>query len=296
MVTLRAGDVTLEIAPEVGGSVTRLDQARDGRVLHWLRPTPAEAVAQRNPLAVASFPLVNYSNRIRDGRFPIGGETIQLPIHHPERHALHGDGWTHPWTVEAATATEATLAFDWTQPDRPMRYTARQHYALRPDGLAMTISLTNREDRPMPGGIGFHPWFPLTPGARMTANLPRVWLVDAEYMPLERVDTPPGWDFRRGLRFAGTNIANAFSGWDGTALIDWPELDMRLALAADPALRQIVLYAPDGGDFFCVEPVSNGVDAFNLGAAGVPDVGYTVLPPGGTLSGTATLTFGRIPG
>ena len=58
----------------------------------------------------------------------------------------------------------------------------------------------------MPAGIGVHPWFPLTPRARMTAATPLVWLVDEEYMPTGRQAPPPRLDFTHGLAFAGSNV------------------------------------------------------------------------------------------
>jgi aldose 1-epimerase len=165
-----------------------------------------------------------------------------------------------------------------------MRYTARQRFALHGRELINDIEVTNRGEAPMPAGIGVHPWFPFTTRARMTAATPLVWMVDAEYMPTGRQAPPERLDFTRGLAFAGSNVANCYSGWDGRAVIEWPEEAMRLTMLADPPLTHLVLYAPDGGDFFCVEPVSNAVDAFNLGPQGVPDVGYRLLSPGETLA------------
>jgi len=286
LLVLRAGELTLELGPACGGSILRLQERTPAGAIDWLRPASPETIARCDPMGVASFPLVPFSNRIRDARFPIGGRIVQLPLNWPpERHALHGDGWQHHWTVAAASETQAELIFEWTAPDHPLRYTARQLFALSEAELRIEIAVSNRGDGPMPAGIGVHPWFPLTPQARMTADLPWVWLVDEEYMPIERVPTPPHFDFGRGLAFAGTNVANSFPGWDGWAVIEWPEYGRRLTLLAEEPLRHLVLYAPEGADFFCVEPVSNSVDAFNLGPQGVPDVGYIVLQQNETLSG-----------
>jgi aldose 1-epimerase len=54
---------------------------------------------------------------------------------------------------------------------------------------------------------------------------------------------------------------------------------------ADPVLGHLVIYTPEGENFFCVEPVSHSVDAFNLAEAGVPDTGTVVLDPGESLRG-----------
>jgi aldose 1-epimerase len=54
-----------------------------------------------------------------------------------------------------------------------------------------------------------------------------------------------------------------------------------------------VIYTPAGQDFFCVEPVSNANDAFNMAARGVPDTGTVVLAPGEVLAGTMRLAVER---
>jgi aldose 1-epimerase len=281
---LTAGALALEICPALGGSITRFDQRHEGRTLHWMRPTPEEAIARLDPIGVACFPLVPFSNRLRHGRFAVDDRIIELPLNFPpERHALHGDGWQHRWAVLSATQDSAALGFVW---QGALRYEARQDFRLAPDALEIRIAVTNRGEGRMPAGIGLHPWFPLTPEARMTAAVDSVFLVDAEYMPLAHRAPPERWDFRRGVRFRGSGLANNFTGWDGSAAIAWPEHGMRLTMTSDGVMDQLVCYCPDGADFFCVEPVSNSVDGFNLGALGSPHAGYRLLAPGATLAGT----------
>ena len=52
-------------------------------------------------LDAASFPLVPYVNRIRDGRFTFRGREVRLaPNMAGDPSPLHGQGWLSPWTVE----------------------------------------------------------------------------------------------------------------------------------------------------------------------------------------------------
>src|SRR5690349_784157 len=96
-VTIRRGDMTVDVVP-AGGGVARWSSVRDGRLFDWLRPATPSDVARGNPLGMASFPLVPFSNRIRDGRLRFEGRTIEIPLNFPpERHALHGHGWQRPW-------------------------------------------------------------------------------------------------------------------------------------------------------------------------------------------------------
>ncbi len=137
----------------------------------------------------------------------------------------------------------------------------------------------------MPAGLGLHPYFVATPQARLTFGADRVWLVDDGNLFDRVAPVPPRWDFGGGRAVAGTGLVNGFTGWDGRAVVEWPEWRARLTLTAGPSLRHLVVYTPLGADFFCVEPVSHSVDAFNLAARGVPDTGTLVLAPGETLRG-----------
>jgi aldose 1-epimerase len=97
---------------------------------------------------------------------------------------------------------------------------------------------------------------------------------------------PAAWDFGGAPRVASLRMDNGFGGWSGEATIHWPESGLTLAIEADPALfRHLVVFIPPGLDFFCVEPVSNANDGFNLFERGVEGTGVRVLEPGESLRG-----------
>src|SRR5260370_1323779 len=83
LITLRADGAGLTVAPAVGGAVTRYWLERDGTTWEWLRPTPPEALRDVFPYRTAAFPLVPYSNRIRQGRFAFRGRAVTLPLNPP---------------------------------------------------------------------------------------------------------------------------------------------------------------------------------------------------------------------
>src|SRR5207249_2390718 len=103
-IALRRGSLSLELLPEIGGSIGAfcLETSR-GPVDLLRRATP---LAQRERLAgeTACFPLVPYSNRVREGVFSFRGKMHRLKPNmgdHP--HPLHGHGWLSPWKVVAAS-------------------------------------------------------------------------------------------------------------------------------------------------------------------------------------------------
>jgi aldose 1-epimerase len=293
LLELQAGPFALALCPEVGGSIVRAEGW--GREL--LRPAKPAAIVARDPLHLAAYVLLPFSNRVRDARFTFEGRTYHLACNFPpEPNAIHGNGWQRAWQVDRATAGEAVLSLAH-DPGRdgaaqwPFAYRATQRHTLTDDGFQVRIELCNADARSMPAGIGLHPFFPLTPATRLTARLTGVWQSDAAKLPAAHVSVPPAWDFAAGPPVAPLSLDNCFTGWDQAAVVDWPDRHLRLALEASSNLRSLVVFVPRAHDYFCVEPVSNINDAFNLAAAGVADTGLVILAPGEILSAEIRFRF-----
>jgi aldose 1-epimerase len=282
IVRLASGDARCEIAPEAGGAIAAFWWEHRGRRLDWLRPSAAAGLARGDAGDLACFPLIPYGNRIRDARFRFcGREVVEQPGDHAGRHALHGHGWRRRWAIADRAADRLILEYEHP-PDGgwPWPYRARQGFALSPEALDLTLEIENLSEALMPAGLGFHPFFPRTPEARLAAATSGVWLTDKEVLPTERTAVPQDWDFRAGRRVADVALDNVFTGWSGEAVVCWPERDARLTItAAQPLLSFLVVYTPPDRDFFCVEPASHCTDAINLAREGVADTGLRVLAP-----------------
>ena len=302
-VELHAGELHLALAPQVGGSIASFHRAwqEDGRQRRtdWLRPASAEGLARCDPLAMASFPLLPFCNRIRDGRASFEGRDIRFPPNHPgsaSPHPLHGIGWQRPWSVLAATASEASLTLDVpASPAWPWRFSARQDIALTDRQLAVGMTLTNTDDAAMPAGIGHHPYFPHTPGTRLSSVTAAMWLGDREAMPTALEVTDAVRQLRAGVTLSELDLDNNFVGWERRAEVDWPA-DAHgprrgVTLDAQAPLDYFVLYCPGGADHFCAEPVSQCTDWLNLlPTHGPQPLGGARLEPGESLTARFTLT------
>jgi len=276
LLALRTRRLGLDLAPAAGGSVARF--TCDG--VDLLRPMAAAAIASGKGNNAALYPLVPFSNRIRDGRLAFGSETYQLARNWPGvAHPMHGDGWARAWDVVRSDAVSAEIAYvherAGEQGGWPFRYRARQAYRLDEDRLTIGIALDNLEHRAVPAGIGLHPFFVREPESRLTCRAQAVWRADAEVLPVERVAVPADWDFTNGRRVDAVALDNCFDGWDGRATIAWPQRRRRLDLEAGARFRHLVIYTPPGQPFFCAEPVSH--------ANG--QVGLAALASGATLAG-----------
>jgi aldose 1-epimerase len=302
LVTLRAGELQVLLAPEVGGSIAAFSRAwQEGRLrreLHWLRPATATGLHARNPLAMASFPLVPFCNRIREGRASFEGRAVHVPPNHPGAdapHPLHGLGWLLPWQVERADESEAVLALEVEASEAwPWRFVARQHFALQERVLTVTLTVRNTDSAAMPLGLGHHPYFPHHPGTRVTSPVEAMWVADAEVMPLRLERGGPVDALRQGVELARLDLDNNFSGWQRSTRIEWPA-DVHgparaLTMEAEAPLDYFVLYCPRGHDAFCAEPVSQCTDWLNLlPRFGAGPLGGARLAPGESLAARFTL-------
>ena len=282
------GDARAEIAPASGGAIASFRWGEGAAAIDWLRPARDDASEAG---AMGCFPLVPFSNRVRFGRFEFAGRAIRLPVDAArDPHFEHGHGWRAGWRV--AEREDARLALEFAhEPDAwPWRYAARQEIRLADGALHVSLAATNLADEPMPLGLGLHPWFPRTPGCRLSAGVAAMWETDAEILPTRLAPPPSGADPRAGIAVDAVALDNVFAGWDRHARIDWPERGAALALTADAPLDFLVVYTPPGEDHFCAEPVSNATGAFNLAAAGRTDTGLVALAPGARLEIRASFT------
>ena len=292
VVELRSGSTRLNVAPDVGGSITRYASERSGTTIEWLRPASPDAIASGAAGGTSSFPMVPFSNRIRDAAFRFRGRLVRLPRNFPpEPHAIHGHAWRAPWAVVERTEAALTLEYRHAAGAWPWPYVAQQEFDLTEQRLRVRFAVTNESPTVMPVGFGLHPYFVRTPRAVVRADVGRMWEADADRMPARLVPAPPQLrPSGAGLNPDATPLDNNFVGFGGRAVIEWPEWNARLRIDADPVYSCLVIYTPAGQDFFCVEPATNCIDGFNLADAGRTDTGLIVLEPGDTATGDVTFT------
>lgn len=282
------------IAPAIGGSIASFVVA--GQPV--MRPTPSSALAARDVRRLACYPLVPYSNRIRDATLRFEGRRFALARNfgdHP--HSIHGVGWQRAWSVAESAPDRArlVLAHDARGDDArawPWPFEATQSFHLANVGaqaaalLVATITLRNTGSEAFPFGLGFHPFFAKGGRTRLGFAASRVWHNDATQLP-QLLDAIPGqWRFDPARAVDAIALDNVFTGWRGCATLVDDAQRTSVRLDADRALEFLVVYAPAAGDFIAVEPVSQETDAFNRSAAGATGTGMRVLPPGGAFSCT----------
>ncbi len=104
-----------------------------------------------------------------------------------------------------------------------------------------------------------------------------MWLATEDSMPTHAAPIPVEWSFLHATELPATLIDNAFEGWGGSAAVNWPETGLALEIESD--CGYYIVYAPEGKDFFCFEPVDHLINAHNM-AGGPERHGLTMLAPG----------------
>ncbi|MBA8881048.1 aldose 1-epimerase [Phyllobacterium myrsinacearum] len=255
----------------------------------FLRPyagTQQEFMVQR----AACFPLVPVGNRVAGNGFHFAGKRRSLVPNTQESLYLHGDGWLGDWDVLEVSAEAVAMEFS-RKADENSPYDYRATQTIRLDGttLDMHLSIVNNGDEILPFGIGFHPFFPRTPGTTLEAAASSWWTETPSHLPHARRPLPADMVFARSTSIPTSWINNAFEGWDGRAIIKWPEHNLSLRLKATEIFSRFMLFAPySDQSFFCFEPMSHTPNA--LASVETDPMGLKLLAPGEKISGGLSLT------
>ncbi|WP_062519058.1 hypothetical protein [Demequina silvatica] len=289
IITLENPHWRVGLVPATGGSVA-YGQVRIGN--EWadvLRPTSAADLSVASE--TASYPLVPWSNRIREGRLLWDGAPYALRTNWPDGTAIHGTGWEYPWEVVEHTGERAVLRFDsrdFFGVNWPWAFVARFTYALDGDRFEWTYAIDNVDEEPFPAGFGHHPFLLKRVAGSgegvLTLHCTRAYALENQMAVAAAGAIPAHADFSAGRPIGDTFVDDCLTGRTGEVLatVEYPGA-LSLDVTADPLLSHAVLYVPPGKDFFALEPVSHANDAFTLQAQGVGGTGLVTLDPGATV-------------
>jgi aldose 1-epimerase len=293
LVTVEHGPYALTVAPGFGARMVRLRHA--GRDL--LRPTPDAVVANPIVYGFAGFPLMPYSGPLFGRGFPYGGFNfggVRYPLGRNIREEptmTHGEAFVRAFRIrrQDKAAIDLEMIHDPIAGTFPFRFRGDVCYALSDAGLSIGLSVTSLDHRPMPAGLGIHPYFPKPPGTRLKFFSVGVWPPDGpEAVALGCQPLTEGLDFAAGPDVSKMVIDRLFEGWDGHAEVIAPD-GHRTVIEADGVLDKMQIYSAWDYPYACVEPVSNANDGFNRMEAGVASHGVRVLEPNRAIEGTVRI-------
>ncbi len=255
--------------------------------------------------------LFPFPNRIRAGRFSWAGKEYQLPLEDPKKaNAIHGFAVRHPWRVidQGAGSDQAWLTGEFQcsidapecLPLWPADHRLRLTYRLGRGWLRLEAEVTNPDSKPLPFGLGYHPYFqmPFLGGRsadECTVQVParRFWQLQDNLPTGDRPAVDAARDLNQPRPFASLHVDDVLTDLPGLvtakegslyqcATLNSPP-GVTLRISCSKVFRDLVVFVPPHRQAFCVEPYTCTTDAINLQQRGI-DAGLLVLPGGGTWS------------
>lgn len=297
-ITLNAGPLRAALDPALGATLTEfslLGPCDDRYPLMRRAPDGPIETGQ-----ASSFLMAPWTNRVRDARFRFAGAEHPLRPNFPDATAIHGVVRDAPWRVTDRTPVSARLAYDSRSDGAvnfPFAFASVFRAELAPDELTLDLSITNLDDRPMPAGCGHHPYFPRTLMAageqlELSAGVRGRYPMDKCLPVGPSTDDDRCAALRRGGPVGNPGLDDVFSGFDGRAVLTWPDSRVRLTMECSAGFEHLVVFTPrlNPADesspplpWICVEPCTMVNDGFNLLEDGGLATGVRVLEPGETL-------------
>lgn len=284
------------LAPSVGNMAYAFTVNRKN--LLWF-PYSGPDVLRAHPIFCGVPFLAPWANRIDGNAYWINGRqfllnpalgNLRIDSHQKPIHGLLN--FSAAWQLITAGAdgqsayATSRLEF-WRHPEMmaqfPFAHSVTMTHRLADGSLTIETGIENHGTSPMPVAIGYHPYFQLHDAPRDDWT---VHLAARDHLLLDQYLIPTG--ARDPVPFADphplrlSQLDDVFSGLirdaDGRARFWVQGKNERITVTYGSKYGVAVVYAPQGKDFICFEPMSAVTNAFNLAHAGTwPDL-QTIAP------------------
>lgn len=294
------------ILPGYGFSLFGLRLLVAGEVRPLLHAMPDFEQSPSRPARSGWPVLFPFPNRIRGGEYVFEGQSYSIP--HPGKpHAIHGFALDAPWDVVdlGGSASSAWVTGRYRisahtpqlLPFWPADAELTLTYRLMRECLTLEATVSNPDTKPLPFGIGFHPYFHLPLNrlhpdqngdailTRVQAEVDALWALDANLPTGEICALDAARDIRTGRTRAELVLDDVFTQLrfeDGMSRVQLHDLALNagIQLEMEEGYRELVLYTPpEYPHVIAVEPYSQTTDAINLHAKNI-DGGLQILAPG----------------
>jgi len=280
LLAIENDSIRVELLPRVGGRLHRL------RVfgLDLLRTPDDPGEHGRDPFRWGAYVMAPWCNRMPAVPTEVDGQTVSVPSNFPDGTAIHGQVYDAPWEVESDRSLSVTAGGEgW-----PWPYQCALRISVTDSVLTIDQSLTNLADRPMPSGLGLHPWFRRPIGLRINADA----VLPSNIDPDASVETVSGpWDLR--AMHAVPDDLDATWLAPGDLELAWPEIGVTAVMRVTSSAGVCIAVAsPSSLDAVAIEPqthASQGLRRFLRGEPG----GLHAIEPGGALRLTTELMFSK---
>lgn len=269
----------------------------EGQPLELLYADPA-LFTEGRPTRSGIPILFPFPNRIAGGTFTWDGQTWTLPLNDaPKLNAIHGFACRRPWSIVTQGANDSSAWVTGRYQSHPDEWPAAHQLTvtlrLGLDSLRLEAEVSNPDTKPLPFGLGYHPYFavPFAPGTdaadcRVQVPAESFWEL-RDCLPTGKVyPVDPGRDLRQPRHYGEVTVDDVL-----TALPRGPAGRLHplgqvtgapgctLEVFGDDSFRAVVVFTPPHRQAFCIEPYTCPTDAVNLSARGI-ECGWRTLPAG----------------
>lgn len=269
-------DTRIWIAPALGNRAVRLE--REGHNFLYWRPGEFSGIPFMAP----------WSNRMSRDGFWTNGQWNEFAS--PQDLPRDANGFTiHGLLVDSplwevagfeasAESVSVTCALNFEhRPELlanwPLKHRYEMTYRLSEGIIEVAVALVNLDQQPMPVAVGFHPYFVLPGAARdeISIHVPaRQRVVTNDCLLATGEFEPVSIPAHAGLK--EHNFDDGFTdlirGTDRNARFAAEGGDWRIETALGPGYMAAIVYAPQGHDYICIEPMAAITDGISLHAAG----------------------------
>ncbi|GHO55582.1 aldose 1-epimerase [Ktedonobacter robiniae] len=264
---------------------------------------------------IGNFVLWPLPNRVRDKHYSYQGKNYSLQDVkrvETDKALVHGlvldQIWQYEQPIIKADSVSVTTYIEQTPESPhfaayPFRSRLSLTYTLTHQGIDITYKVENKDTHDLPFGFALHPYFPILDGAQETyVTLPTDAVMEADdaLLPTGRIFEVGKlmyamYDLRQGRPVSCLNLDHVYTQIHSgeAAIIDYKKRGLQLRITASDDFTHIVIYAPPGASYLCVEHQTCSTDAINLHNQGERERQMAHLlevAPGQSYSGTLHYT------
>ncbi len=289
-----------EVSVAIGIGNTAYEMKVNGKNLLYFPFSSLGEFREKPTLCGVPF-LAPWANRLDQMSFFANGHQYNLNQElgnlrmDPNGLPIHGLlCFTPLWELVDAGASEnnayvtSRLLF-WKHPSLmaqfPFAHSIEMTYRLRNGNLNVETMIQNLASEPMPISIGYHPYFQLgdAPRDEWQVHLPvrEHVVLSPQLIPTgERKPSP----FGESVLLRGTQLDDVFTGLthdqSGKTQFSMQGKSEKITVVYGPKYPVAVVYAPQGKNFLCFEPMAGLTNAMNLKQQGLYSELQSIEPDG----------------
>jgi aldose 1-epimerase len=287
---LKNGKTKLSFLPDYGGKIS--DLSFDG--FDVFRPLSTESIKLLKSAKGGNFPLVPFSNRIKNSKFHFNNTLYKLDENKSvSPHSIHGHGYIGKWSIIDQTPSSALISYSHypLKAGWPWAYEVKQEINLEKSSCSIRLSIINKSNSSMPIGFGFHPFFNFNDNVTLEFDAEREWIGLPESFPNKTQNIKNNFNVKNGANLWKIEKTVCYENFKGNIKINWIDQQKSVTIEVDKIFNHLIVHVPKGGDYFCIEPVSHPTDGFNLAYKKIENIKNRILLPNENISGLMKICF-----